>query len=141
MLCGCNDNYNENYIYKEGDFSLVISANKTTDVSAGETIELKATLKNLSGEDISIESFSNSIENIINFHILNAPLPDEAIPNRGNVKRKKFNLKKDLLISRTREFLVEEEMDTIECFAIAYFYIGNSKISTTIKSENIIILI
>lgn len=72
---------------------------------------------------------------------MNAPLPDEAIPNRGNVKRKKFNLKKDLLISRTREFLVEEEMDTIECFAIAYFYIGNSKISTTIKSENIIILI
>ena len=50
VACGGDD-----YEYKEGDFSLTVAVDKT-EAAVGDTIEITATFKNLSGRDIRIQT-------------------------------------------------------------------------------------
>lgn len=136
LFAGCGSNYD----YQESDFILEISVDKL-EVTIGDTIHIVATLKNLSGKDIRIENFSDKIERIISIYIYNDPTQIISVPGGPNKKRKKFVLKKDALISVSREFIIDGQLMDIEIDAGVSFYIGKSNESTYIKSDIIKILV
>ena len=134
---GC---FYENYTYVDGDFVLLIEANKTTNVSVEEKIQIIATLKNISGRDVYVESFSKELENIISIYCINDLSTNEIIPGGAKARLKIFKIKKDACITRELEFDVGDN-DVMEYFAIASFYVIKSKINTIVKSEKIKILV
>jgi len=137
LFAGCGK---EDYVYKEGDFSLEISVDKT-EVSVGDTIYLVAVLRNLSGKDIRIENFSDKIDGIMSIYIFNDPTSTTDVPGGPKQKRKRFLLSKDASISTARDFIVDGELMEIEAFLGVSFYIGKSNENTYIKSKTIKILV
>jgi uncharacterized repeat protein (TIGR01451 family) len=136
LFYGCTNDYT----YKVEDFRLTITVDKT-EVSVGDTIKFVATFKNLSGQDIRIENFSNTLDGILFFSIFNDPTPVIAVPHGPKAKRKKFVLQKDTIITKTMEFYVDGQLMEIEAVASVSFYIGKSYINTFISSELIKILV
>ena len=132
-MMACNE---KESIYEDGDFSLVITLNKTNDVVIGETIKVVAVLKNLSDKDICIEGFGNKIEDTISIYMTNAVLEGEQhVPNNLEIKKNKFVLKKGETIFKVKDCVISETNGPVECFASCSFYGNNNAKDTMIKSQ------
>ncbi|MCL2861939.1 MAG: hypothetical protein FWE22_05980 [Firmicutes bacterium] len=135
--CGSRD-----YEFQEEDFSLEITASQTT-ASVGDTIEITAIFKNLSGQNIRIQFTCND------FRTIEEKITIVFFPEYRNIRvgfclveyrfPRRRTLRRGDVIERTREFVVETHAD-YEAWAIIGFYIGrgfNELVS--IRSNKIII--
>ena len=131
-----------NYEYKEGDFSLVIKADKA-EARGGDVVYVTAALKNLSGRNIRIK-MSHTDYKKLNDMILITLFQENTyngflVSSKGGPRRK-LTIKKGAVITRTMEFLVEES--DCEAASLTVFYTGKGfKKSVAIYSESLKIIV
>ena len=139
LFAGCGP---EDYVYKEGDFSLETLVDKT-EVSVGVAVKVTATLKNLSGRDIRIQlnhTDDKKPEDIISVALFAEDAAHDFVRTGKGGPRKKLTLKKDISVTISMDFIIEEQANC-EAVALAIFHSEKAyQKSIAIYSETIKIL-
>lgn len=139
MFSGCANDY----AYKEGDFSLIVKADKT-EVSVGDTIKVTATLKNLSGRNICIQMSHpdyKKLEDMILIGLFEEGTEHEFVVTDIGGPRRKMRIKKDAVITRLMEFHIDKT-ENYDAVSSVVFYTGNGyNEGVSIFSEAINIII
>lgn len=137
MCVGCG------YTYKEGDFSLAISVDKT-EAQVGETVTVTVVFENLSGRKHSIHRKKRlkNVNDIINIGLHTEDVDWGFVYTDEHVSwyaLKMKTLKKGKTITIEKEFQIEESKN-YETAAAVMFYIGrNYKKPIYIETDRITI--
>jgi|GEM_PF-1090006 lipoprotein len=114
-----------NYEYSRDDFNLMVMVNKT-EVSVGDSIEVKVTLENLSKKNIKIQMIHTDfrkIEDVISIGLFKENEEHNFIMNSKGGPRKKMNIKKNEVITKTEKLTIHDFID-YEVVVLVSFYTG-----------------
>jgi len=128
-----------NYEYKEEDFSLTITVDKT-EAKVGDTITVTATLENLSGRNIHIRkkpSDRRKLKDMIAIGFF--PESEEYYWSTNPVSglSNRITIKKDTVIILTKEFIIEESENYVTDAVIIFFVGKGYKTDVWVYSEPI----
>lgn len=126
-LAGCNT-------INKDDFECIIDVDKT-NVKVGETIKIRASIKNDIKKSIKIQAAHTDfkkIEDTIMIGVFNEFEDHDFIINSKGGPLKKFKIEKDTVIEKELEYEIIS-LNNLEIEAQFYFYINNELV--TIKSN------
>ena len=125
-LAGCATRGWRNYEFQEGDFVLEVSVDRTI-VSVGDTVEITATFKNLSGKNLPIVFRANRIFDRLDERIISTVLipksTDLGFGSTGTTRQIRRTLRNEAVLTVTRQRTIERAVD-YEVFARIGFFIG-----------------
>ena len=139
LLVGCENDY----VYKEGDFSLEITVDKTS-VSVGDSVTVTAKFKNLSGRNIRVQMSHpdyKKLEDMILIGLFKEGAKQEFIVTSKGGPRRKITIKKDAVITQSMEFSIDDSLN-YDVLSHVVFYTGkgyDEVVSIYSESSKIII--
>ena len=125
LLVACTPSYE----FNEDDFSLTITVSET-EVRIGDTVEVTATFKNLSGRDIRIRMPARDMRRLEDLVLIGIFREREGVDYRfdfllGTRPRCRRTLRKDEIITNTIEFHIEEQINYVVLAAV-FFSVGEN---------------